>query len=291
MGKVKLIISMDWEGCDLLERNLNAIKNFKKKYNCPLAHYLNAGYYTNPKTKGGRVTSAIKGALGSDDEQAMHLHAPRHFVQAAGVGVRAAPTFSKLGDYNSGHEFGQEVMLHGYDKAELDRLISYSKSVLEERGFSRIKAFRAGGWMCDEKMFDSLSENDFEVESSATVAGFLEGSSWENDNLQRYISLIWEGITPESSPYMVKGSKKDLLEIPNNLGAIDYWQPSWMAGLSERCLANSEQSDYLAVVNSHQETFADHAAKLENLIDDLIRKGANLEFITNREVLNSWKSA
>lgn len=296
MAKINLIISMDWEGCDLLDKNLSSIKDFKRRWRCPITHYLNAGYYTNPNTMSDQVTDKIKSAVFEEDEQGMHLHAPRHFVESAGVGLRSSPTFSKYGDYNNGAEFGQEVMLHGYTRPELDALIGHSKSVLETKGFHSPKSFRAGGWMCDDKMIDSLAEHEFEIESSATVAGFLEGSSWENDNLQRYISLIWDGITPESSPYFIQASptsKRSLLEIPNNLGAIDYWQESWIDELADRCVKNSkDKQEYLAVINSHQETFSEHVGKLSSFIEALSEKsGCSIEFTTNKEVLRSLKSA
>lgn len=292
MGKIKLVISMDWEGCDLHDSNLNAIAAFKRKYRCPFTHYLNAGYYTNPNTRNENVTEKIRNILGQDDEAGLHLHAPKHLVEAAGVGLKTAPTFSKHGDFNRGFEFGQEVMLHGYSKSELDALIGLSKSLLEDKGFAPIKSFRAGGWMCDEKIFDSLADYDFEVESSATVADFLEGSSWENDNLQRYISLIWDGITPNSAPYFVKRPKKELLEIPNNLGAIDYWKEQWLPSLADICRRNARETGaFVAVVNSHQETFKEHGPKLEALLDLFLSEGDDFEFVTNKEVLRSLKAA
>ncbi|MCO4755121.1 MAG: hypothetical protein KC478_11610 [Bacteriovoracaceae bacterium] len=293
MVNIKLIISMDWEGCDLLDRNLDSIKEFKKKWNCPITHYLNAGYYTNPNTMMDQVTDKIHMTMQSDDEAGLHLHAPRHFVESAGVGLKNGPTFSKHGDYNSGQEFGQEVMLHGYSKPELDRLISHSKTILEDKGLGPLKSFRAGGWMCDEKLIDSLADNEFEIESSATVAELLEGSSWENDNLQRYISLMWDDITMDSSPYYLTTNNRKLLEIPNNLGAIDYWQPSWIEILAQKCIENAQnKTNYVAVINSHQETFSDNVDKLTSFIESIkLCPYANVQFTNNQEVLNKLKES
>lgn len=293
MAKVKLIISMDWEGCDLLDGNLESIRSFKKKWSCPFTHYLNAGYYTNPNTMQDEVTNKIVQTLGEDDETGLHLHAPKHFVESAGVALKRGPTFSKHGDYNSGQEFGQEVMLHGYSKEELDRLIAYSKAILETKGLGPLKSFRAGGWMCDEKLLQSLADNSFEIESSATVANLLEGSSWEDDNLQRYIALLWDGISTESQPYFIKSRDKHLLEIPNNLGAIDYWQPEWIKILADRCVEHAVNKDeYVAVINSHQETFQQHMEKLDRFIEQVSKAPeVSLEFTKNASIYQVLQSA
>lgn len=278
---------MDWEGCDLKEENLESIIEFKQDYHCPITHYLNPGYYTNPKTKMDEVTTKIKNTLGSDDENGLHLHAPRHFVEDAGVPLKNSPTFSKHGDYNSGAEYGQEVMLHGYSKEELNKLIAHSKKILAEKGFSEIKSFRAGGWMCDDKLADTLAENDFEIESSATVASLLEGSSWENDNLGRYISMMWDKINMESSPYFFESSSKQMLELPNNFGAIDYWRPTWIDTLADKCIEYARKNkSFLAVINSHQETFKENVGKLKTFLELLkIKFKGEIEFTTNKRVL------
>lgn len=292
MEKIKIIISMDWEGCDLKEQNLDSIREFKSAYHCPITHYLNPGYYTNPRTKEDNVTDKIRSTVLEDDEPGLHLHAPRHFVEAAGVGLKSSPAFSKHGDYNSGAEHGQEVMLHGYSKEELDQMISLSKSILAAKGFENLKSFRAGGWMCDDKLAQSLADHDFEIESSATVASLLEGSSWENDNLGRYISMMWEDIDMDSSPYFFQSSEKEMLELPNNFGAIDYWRPEWIEALVEKCLAFAKSKNgFLAVINSHQETFKENVEKLKAFIELLRSKfSGEIEFTTNRAVLSELKT-
>ncbi len=285
MGKIRVLLSMDWEGCDLKEINLSSIKGFKKKWENPFTHYLNPAYYTNPKTKHLNITKLISNTLSPEDEIGLHLHAPKHLLREMNIAVKSSPTFSKHGDYNSGDEFGQEVMLHGYDQEELDQMISFSTMVLNRKGFKGIESFRAGGWMCDEKIIGSLSKNKFKYESSATVASLLNGSSWEGDNLQRYISVIWNDITPESRPYIIHQNQHNkILEVPNNLGAIDYWQNNWIEDLVNTSLKNStKDKNYVCVINSHQETFSKHRIKLERYLSAL-SEIAEVSFVGNRNL-------
>ncbi len=275
---------MDWEGCDLEAHNLKSIREFKQKWKCPITHYLNASYYTNPKTKDLNITDEIKSILTQDDELGLHLHAPKHFVENAQVELKTSPTFSSFGDYNAGEEFGQEVMLHGYSKDEIKKMISFSTSILNKKGFRGIFSFRAGGWMCDEKIVEALEEENFHYESSATVASLLNGSTWEGDNLQRYIELIWDDITPQSKPYWLESSQKKIIEIPNNLGAIDYWQDHWIDELVDISIKNSQQDkDYICVINSHQETFEKNAYKLDQYLKK-ISKEFEVSFVVNKNI-------
>ena len=293
MKKLDVLISVDWEGTDLNQENLRRIKKFKKDWKVPLTHYLNAAYYSNPRTCALNVTEKINSILEEEDELGLHLHAPKHLVAQAGVAFKSAPCFSAAGDYNAGEEQGQEVMLHTYTQKEVNRLIKHSKSVLTKKGFQKIESFRAGGWMSNEGVFESLVENGFKVESSATDASLLDGSSWEGDNLQRYISIIWGDINQDSKPYKLQTSQGELLEIPNNLGAIDYWKDSWVENLVNRCVENASQNErHLAVVNTHQETADEHWHKLEAFLEALIaRKDCEVSFVTNEQVAKTPASA
>ncbi|MBC77770.1 MAG: hypothetical protein CME64_17325 [Halobacteriovoraceae bacterium] len=293
MNELKILITVDWEGTDLEDKNLQRIKQFKREWNVPLTHYLNPGYYTNPKTCELEVTKSINDILFNDDDLGLHLHAPKHFVTSAGVAPRSGPCFSSLGDYNIGEEHGQEVMLHSFPKEDVYKLIKYSKSLMNKYGFNTLRSFRAGGWMSDEAIFESLQENNIFIESSATVASLLEGSSWEGDNLQRYISIIWDKIDLYSDPFFVTTSKGKLLEIPNNLGAIDYWKEDWISILSEKTIqATRTKGSHIAVINSHQETASDHWDKLDSFLHTIkASKEVNVSFSTNSEIAHQMMSA
>mgnify|MGYP002280382834 CR=1 FL=1 len=103
---------------------------------------------------------------------------------------------------------------------------------------------------------------------------------------------MWDDIDMDSSPYFFKSSEKEMLELPNNFGAIDYWRPDWIEILVDKCIefAKSKNS-FLAVINSHQETFAGNVEKLKAFINLLKSKfDGVIEFTTNREVLSELKA-
>lgn len=283
---INLIISMDWEGISLEHKNLSAISQFKQKWNAPIVHYKNAAYYTNKRLENMDINKTMKSVISQDDEIGLHLHTPRHFVQAAGVMPRMAPCFSKYGDYNAGDMNGQEVMLVAYNKDEVKAMIQYSLEKLKSNGFDAIHSFRAGGWMSDERVWEALVETGIPIESSATNYNLLNGSSWEGDNLQRYISLIWGELNVLSRPYYLQNFCGSLFEIPNNLGAIDYWKEQTiddhLAAITDHYNANE---DMYLVINSHQETAQENFHKLDNFLSRLTDDyGDEINFTTNKDI-------
>ncbi|MCR9204077.1 MAG: hypothetical protein NXH75_05845 [Halobacteriovoraceae bacterium] len=287
--EIKVIVSMDWEGTSLEAKNLEAIQEFKERWNVPMVHFFNPAYYTHPDFTREQVNSFVKKTFKPEDEVALHLHTPQHFLKQAGVSPRFSPCFSRLGDYNAGAMNGQEVMLLAYQKDEVKKLIEASLKVFRENGIEQIHSFRAGGWMADERVWEALSEVGIPIESSAGNWEFLKGSSWEGDNLDRYSQILWGERGKSIHPYSLESFSGQLFEIPNNLGAIDYWSEGNFYHVFDNLMPNLEGNSTVAspvfVINSHQETAAEHFPKLYEFLAYLHGAyGDRLKFVTNKEI-------
>ena len=272
---LNIVLSVDWEGLSLEKRDLQALANFKKRWVNPFVHYMNPAYLTDNKLKKYAVQQAVASVVDGGDEWGLHLHAPKHFVQASGVQPRTAPSFSALGDSYSGEGHGQEVMLLAYSSEEFEKMLVYSKQLFAEQGWPQPKSFRAGGWMLDPEFFESLKKHEFVFDSSATPASSVEGSCWQGESLHRYLSLLWGDFNKGSQPQQVL---PDFYEVPNNFGAIDYWQG--LEVLLQQSLQLSDQQG-LAVITIHQETAAEYLPRLEEFLQHLQLLGLQLRFTTN----------
>jgi hypothetical protein len=288
--KFKVIISMDWEGTGLEEKNLMAIRNFKERWRVPIVHYHNPAYYTHPYFCASEVHAFTSQAFFEDDEIALHLHTPQHLLDQAKVEVRHAPCFSRLGDYNPGPFKGQEVMLLAYPKDDVKKLIEFSLALFKVHGLGPVQSFRAGGWMADERVWEALAEVGIFVESSAANRRFLKGSSWEGDNLDRYSELLWGNRGSKLFPFILQTFSGQLLEIPNNLGAIDYWNTENIYQTFNELLSTGSEAkgpyrEPVLVINSHQETAAEHLPKLHEFLAYLHGAyGDQISFVTNRDI-------
>ena len=283
--RLTVLLTMDWEGTDLYGENLECLKDFQQSYGLPLLHFLNPAYYTAGQEKPRSITEKIRAVVGEADSLGLHLHAAKHLVEAAGIDFRDGPTFSRRGKC-VGRDEGIDVMLHSYLYADLERLIGFSKDLLQEQGFANLKGFRAGGWMADSTVCECLKLHGFEFDSSATAASLLNGSFWEADNLQRYIDILWSEISLYSQAYSVQTSFGSIQEVPNNFGAIDYWGLEGVDFFASTALNGSKgRGEFYAVVNAHQETAAKHWPKLENFVDQIQEncwhEGIELNFVSD----------
>ena len=282
---LNVILTVDWEGLSLEIENLQRIQCFKERWGVPLVHYMNPAYFTQSSLKEKSISLVIQNLIKKDDELGLHLHGPRHFIEATGVPFRAQPSFAVGGDSYNGAYRGQEVMLHTYSKDEFAQILDFSLDLMKSSGFTDPKSFRAGGWMMDEEKIETLFEFGIQVDSSAAPAQSLDGSCWQGESLQRYLSILWGDIQETSQPYWCADSK--VLEVPNNLGAIDYWRSEKIADKASQCLSLAREKNHVVVVTAHQESANKYFSYLDNFMEELAKeKSIPVNFVTHKELLH-----
>jgi len=280
-----VILTVDWEGLSLRSENLSRIQRFKETWGFPIVHYMNPAYFTHPELKNKENSSSALNLIKRDDETGLHLHGPRHFIVAAGVAFKAQPSFAVAGDSYTGADMGQEVMLHAYSQSEFAQILAFSFSLFRHKGFKLPESFRAGGWMLDQDKLAVLAEFGIKFDSSAAPADTLDGSCWQGESLQRYLSILWGDIHKNSQPYWC--SEKKILEVPNNLGAIDYWQAGEAKLKAEQSLALAQNKKHLVVVTAHQETALQYFDILDEFLQRLTAEGrSEVRFITHAALVS-----
>ncbi len=259
-GKVRVVVSVDWEGRDLGKYNLQAMSRFRTEHpDIPLQHFLNPAYYTKPGAKAGEVTKAIRSVLRPGDEHGMHIHAWRSLIEAAGVPFRTTPSFVR-DDIDLSRCFpdcGHDIALTAYTEAELRQIFRYGVDVLKGAGFDRPRGFRAGGWQADNTVLRALALEGFSLDSSGTDAAYLY-DSWSLYNLYGFVAKLWPDMTPESQPYTWTSEPGvQLTELPNNGCLADYMTAAATLEAFEKIAALWHQSPddtfYLSI-GFHQET-------------------------------------
>ncbi len=274
-GKLRIVVSVDWEGEDLQTKNLQAMQAFRSDYpEVPLQHFLNAAYYTKPKADARLVTRSIQSVLRSSDEHGLHIHAWRSLVEAAGVQFRIGPSFvdQDVDESVCGDDCGADVALNAYSDVELRKIIRTSVQTLQNKGFRRAVSFRAGGWQADDTVLNALAAEGFTLDSSATYAPYLR-EAWGDYNLYPFVGQLWPMTTPTSQPYRYQTKAGlSIIELPNNGCLADYMTGAAMlkafvknADVLQR---NPTQNRYLSI-GFHQETAADYLPQLRSGIDQI----------------------
>lgn len=271
-GRVRIVVSVDWEGDDLQPENLQAMKDFRRDYpKIPLQHFLNAAYYTKQQADAARVSKTIRSVLLPGDEHGLHIHAWRTLVESSGVGFRSGPSFviDGFSIADCAIDCGQEIALTGYTGAELRKIIRRSVEILTGEGFNRPTSFRAGGWQADDNVLDALAAEGFTLDSSATDAEFLK-ASWSKYNLYGFVAKLWGETTPTSQPYLYKTSAGlKILELPNNGSLSDYVTGAEMLAVFQSnasLLKKNPKKDVYLSIGFHQESAAEYLPRLREAI-------------------------
>ena len=293
-GKVRIVVSVDWEGKDLQPKNLQAMRDFRRDYpDIPLQQFLNAAYYTKIQADAAQITKSIKSVLLPKDEQGLHIHAWRRLVESSAVTFRTSPSFVMEGYTISdcAIDCGQEIALTGYTTAELRKIIAHSIEILQREKFNRPKSFRAGGWQADDNVLEALAAEGFTLDSSATYAEFLK-ASWEKYNLYGFVARLWSETKPTSQPYIYKTSSGlKILELPNNSCLSDYVTGADMLKVFQSnalVLKKNPKQDVYLSIGFHQETAAEYLPRLREAIK-LIRSYSKLNKIPIEFVVAPFK--
>lgn len=277
-GKIKIVVSVDWEGRELKPENLEAMESFRRDYpDIPLQMFLNAAYYFKPGANAAEVTSGIKRTLRPGDEYGLHIHGWKTLFEAADVKFRTEPAFKGPLDMNACTvDCGHDVNLTGYSEEDLRKVIRLSTKTLAQQGFGQAKSFRAGAWQADRKVLRALAKEGFTLDSSATDAEYLK-ARWGKTLLYPVTKKIWPDTTATSQPYAIDlGRGLTILELPNNACLADYVSGEQIrdAFLKNVVLFKQDPSkDIYVAMGFHQETALKFLANLRSGID-LIRAEA-----------------
>ncbi|MES2854251.1 MAG: hypothetical protein V4692_00230 [Bdellovibrionota bacterium] len=220
---IEFTVSVDWEGRDLSETNLQAMRDFRDKYpDIHLVHFLNAAYFTKPGVNADEVRSKIQSVLRPGDELGLHIHAWKYLFVAAGVELRPVRTFWGYPEtVQPDGDVGHQDVLSDFTVEEIRKVIRYSVAVLNKNGFTDISSFRAGGWMGGPNVLEALVLEGFVSDSSAVPSILLE-AQLKNRPLLKYIENFWGKITIKSRPYTIKTAAGPIKEFPNTAGLADY---------------------------------------------------------------------
>lgn len=274
-GRVQIVVTVDWEGRDLLPENLGAMKKLREDYpSVRLVQFLNAAYFTKPGANAAAVRSQIQTALKSTDELGLHIHGWKRLFEAAGVTFRSTPTFWGRSWLSNDCSFdcGHEVPISAYTEPELEKVIAFSIATLEANGFGHAKSFRAGGWMARDVVRQALVAQGITWDSSAVPSAYLS-AELQGLPLLDWIATEWKGTTAATQPYVITTAKGKLKELPDNGALADYVTADEMVDVfqqaKERWKADPAH-DQVVTIGFHQETAAKYVPRVREAIDRMV---------------------
>jgi hypothetical protein len=292
-GKLQLLVTVDWEGRDLRDDNIDAMKELHQKFpQVKVVNFLNAAYFTKSDADANADQAKIASAIGANDEKGLHIHGWKRLFEAAGVVFNGGPTFwgTNLGPQDCFYDCGHEVPLSNYAVADLRKVVKFSLDKLESQGFGRAKAFRCGGWMAKENVREAVAAEGLTYEESAVPASFL-APKLSQFPIQGWLSDLWAGTTQTSQPYRIATPAGELIEVPDNGALSDYVTADQMVGVYQANKAEWQKDPTKNVVVSvgfHEETAAMYLpileAALTKMYDDAKASNIAFESVTTEEL-------
>lgn len=271
--RVRVTVSVDWEGRTLEEPNLAAMEAFREALpDVPLTQFLNAAYYTKKGADREAVTRAIRRTLREADETGLHIHAWRTLIETAGVEFRDRPNLwgeeyelivSPDGDV------GHEVDLSAYTLDELRAIASISRAILKEAGFEMSPSFRCGAWMAEPHVLAAVRAEGFRVDTSATdevwhdeIAGY---------DLFDRIEEVWPAVEATTQPYRIETPHGAVVEMPDTCALADYVTAAEMVAHLREAAGRLSRGDIYVHIGFHQESAARYAQRVIDAIREVRR--------------------
>jgi hypothetical protein len=292
-GKLQLLVTVDWEGRDLDDRNIAAMKELHRKFpQVKIVHFLNAAYFTKSDADARAVKEEIASAIAPGDEKALHIHGWKRLFEAAGVTFNSGPTFwgPTIRQQDCFYDCGHEVPLSNYSVSDLRKVIKFSLDKLEEQGFGRAQSFRCGGWMAKENVREAVAAEGLKYEESAVPAYFLS-AKLKDYPVHGWLSELWSGIDATSQPYRIPTPAGELVEVPDNGALADYMSAEEMFhvySLNKEKWRSQRTKNVVVSVGFHTETAASYLPALESALtrmyDDAEASGITFQSVTTGEL-------
>ena len=277
-GRVVVALTIDWEGADLAEEDLDALDELRQTLGgVPLTHFVSPAYFTKQSPDPGALDTLTR-AVHTGDELAVHLHAWRSLAKASGVEPKLSPSFLTGTDEVLAFEDGDagfDTDLDVYTVAELRAILRTSRALLQQTWIPISNTFRAGGYLATPKVMQAIHDEGFTVDSSAIDDRHLD-QPIDNPWPMR-LEEIWPAAKTKTRPFFVETPSGPLLEMP--IGAIaDYATTEEIATVLDRAHAELEKTpdrDVFVVLGFHLETASSFARRLTDALEAIRgRRGA-----------------
>jgi hypothetical protein len=267
-GKIQLLVTVDWEGRDLRDDNLQAMRDLHTRFpQVKVVHFLNAAYFTKNDANAADAKQRIASAIAPGDEKALHIHGWKRLFEASGLTFKSSPTFwgTSLRPNECIYDCGHEVPISLYTAAELRKVVKFSLDKLESQGFGRAKSFRCGGWMAKDTVREAIAAEGLLYEQSAVPTEFL-APKLRGQPIHTWLGDLWQGTTQTSQPYKIPTPGGELVEIPDNGALADYVSADQMVATYEANKAEylrDRNKNVVVSIGFHHETAANYLPQLE----------------------------
>ncbi len=272
--KITVFVTVDWEGATLENDNLEAMRDFRKKYpHIAMLQLITPSYWVRSGTDKAAITKQIKSTFLGIDKVGLHLHAWKSLVNYCQVQYQHTHSFADQTETCDVGDCGYTVSLeNAYSQADLTKLVACGSEILQQNGFEQPTHFRAGGWQLGPKLTAALQNNGFTWDSSRIDANLLTTRWHQDSGMIKMLKVLHVGSTPLDQPFFID----QLHEYPNNASLADYTSTKQLLSMFIDLIKNNKTT---MVLGFHQETAANYLGRLEAAVPQMeaAAKAANVQ--------------
>jgi hypothetical protein len=274
---ITVYVTVDWEGDNIVQENLEAMQDFRKKYpQIAMLQLITPSYWLRPDVNKTAITAQIKSTFLPIDKVGLHIHAWKSLVNFCQVPYQNSPSFADQNEVCETGDCGYSVSLeNAYSEADLTKLVACSSDILVEQGFSKPSHFRAGGWQFGPKLSAAIQANQFTWDSSEIDANLLTTRWHTQSSMVKMLQKLHPNAYPLDGPYAISAS---VMEYPNNAALADYTSTKQLLTMFNTLIENNKS---VMVLGFHQETASEYIGRLDAAIPKMeaIAKEKNVTLI------------
>ncbi len=275
-------VNLIWTGNPLTGPNLDAIREFRKKFaEVSMIHFVNPVYFIgDDKTKNLEL---IKSVVQPQDQYAMYLMPHEAMLGKLGIALRYSPNLWG-GESDCTEVCARSVSLESFNEGELNQMIDFGKVTLESTLGTKIQAFMSHDWNSSEKLAQILESHQFHYSFNAIPPDHVK-NRLEGFPVYSYVKDRWGKISSETPVFREKSSP--ITYVPQTGGAIDYVNANDLKAIfTKLAKANSSaqtRAPQVFTMSAFSDTFVHNRSRLAKAMQLVQAEIKNLK--TNTQYL------
>ncbi len=222
--------TLDWEGWDVGQSDLNDIANIGDTYGMPITHFFNPRIYVKNQYTINKISSdrakyitnwVLERRNSKYDEIGMHMHMWTDMVAEAGVSAKSYPVIQGT--------YGVDVPTYAYSREELKKIFNWGRQKFIEYGLGAPISYRTGAWMSGTDVLLAAQDAGFLIDSSGRTGGKVNASIPGSTEVPWSLDITTSPYLPDNNNINTWNNSANqrmrIWEFPNN-GADSYWFPS-----------------------------------------------------------------
>lgn len=281
--RVRLLVSIIWEGYDVSAINIRALVKFREIYpDMALTHFLSPAYFLKPTLTPTKV-ALMQRVFRVHDRIGLYMQPWKSLTEEAGVLFRYKPTFwgTPVAPSECDLDCGRQVPLTIYDNREIQAMFEAGTKALYRRGFADVAGYLTAGWLSSEGTQESAAASGLREDYSAIDPNLI-AEKLAGFPILQWARAAWPNVKSPREVRLVKTRAGDLKQFMHVPGIIDYHAVDSIVKTSEAVFdaaLERPRLDWTLHLSVIQESASQNIDRLLESVPRLLRLAAEKKVI------------